>query len=335
MKTRMGLKAAIILILMLTFTPLAWGTSNTSSGHMTIPARPSMPLFRGKPGNLHSKVTFEPSSRRVTIEFVVQDPNGYFIPDIHPQNFTVYENGVQQQITSVEIQHASVTVAMLLQDGGRYHELNEVLGNEIPYISHQFLNYLEPGDKLAVLTYSGKVKTLANFNQKRSDVSEMIDQIGTPGFPEANLYDALLDTIRMMKNIQGRKAIVVVTSGVDTFSRATFSDVLQAAENAATPVFVVDLEKLASASGGRAYFPEADIDVPPIFDDIMENLRLRYIITYVSSSPASAGSPRSIRIALVNPKTGQPLQISDSNGKAVRATVIVQQKYTPGAISGG
>ncbi|HLI29888.1 MAG TPA: VWA domain-containing protein [Terriglobia bacterium] len=323
-----------------------------------------MPLFRGKPGNLHSKVTFEPSSRRVTIEFVVQDPNGYFIPDIHPQNFTVYENGVQQQITSVEIQHASVTVAMLLQDGGRYHELNEVLGNEIPYISHQFLNYLEPGDKLAVLTYSGKVKTLANFNQKRSDVSEMIDQIGTPGFSEANLYDALLDTIRMMKNIQGRKAIVVVTSGVDTFSRATFSDVLQAAENAATPVYVVgltqimqnasevygaaapfvhigwssievDLEKLASASGGRAYFPEADIDVPPIFDDIMENLRLRYIITYVSSSPASAGSPRSIRIALVNPKTGQPLQISDSNGKAVRATVIVQQKYTPGAISGG
>ena len=91
------------------------------------------------------------------------------------------------------------------------------------------------------------------------------------------------------------------------------------------------LESLAKASGGRAYDIETDVQIPGIYDDIMENLRLRYVVTYVSSNPATAGPPRSVRIDLVDPKTGGPLKIHDATGKLIPAKVFVQETYSPKA----
>ena len=67
-----------------------------------------------------------------------------------------------------------------------------------------------------------------------------------------------------------------------------------------------------------------------MYDDIIENLKVRYVLTYKSSVHADPNSPRTVRVELVNPSTGGPLQIVDQNGRAVRATVIVQDGYTPG-----
>jgi hypothetical protein len=90
------------------------------------------------------------------------------------------------------------------------------------------------------------------------------------------------------------------------------------------------LETLARYSGGRAYEPQSDVEVAAIYDDIMENLRVRYVITYVSSNPATSGPPRKIRIELIDPKTGQP-KFRDSSGKPVTASLFVQESYSPSA----
>jgi hypothetical protein len=94
------------------------------------------------------------------------------------------------------------------------------------------------------------------------------------------------------------------------------------------------LETISKVSGGRAYMIQSDADLPAIFDDIMENLRIRYVITYTSSNPSSAGPPRSIRVDLVDPKTGQALKIHDATGKPVAAKVFLQETYTPKSASG-
>jgi hypothetical protein len=62
----------------------------------------------------------------------------------------------------------------------------------------------------------------------------------------------------------------------------------------------------------------------------MENLRLRYVITYVSSNPATSGPPRNIRVELIDPTMGKALKIRDSTGKIINASVFVQQTYSPG-----
>jgi len=77
------------------------------------------------------------------------------------------------------------------------------------------------------------------------------------------------------------------------------------------------LEGLANASGGRAYELESTLAVSGIYDDIMENLRLRYVVTYVSSNPAISGPLRNIRVELIDPTTGKALKIRDSAGKII------------------
>jgi hypothetical protein len=71
------------------------------------------------------------------------------------------------------------------------------------------------------------------------------------------------------------------------------------------------------------------------YDDIIENLKVRYLIAYKSSTDADSNSARTLRVELVNARTGDPLQIVDANGKTIRAKVIFQDTYTPRAVSGG
>ena len=89
------------------------------------------------------------------------------------------------------------------------------------------------------------------------------------------------------------------------------------------------VERLGSVSGGRAYAWTGGLSVPPIYDDIMEHLRVRYVITYVSSQPVTTVKARLVQVRLVNPSTSQPLQIADANGRPVKAHVIAQGSYTP------
>jgi hypothetical protein len=109
----------------------------------------------------------------------------------------------------------------------------------------------------------------------------------------------------------------------------------------ATPLARIDWSKaqnqlleMARASGGRAYAPENMIDLLATYDDMMENLKVRYVITYRSSSDGDLSIPRTVR-ELVNPSNGEPLEIVDSNGKTIRAKVVVQESYIPKTASGG
>ena len=76
----------------------------------------------------------------MTIKMQVQDPNGYFIPNIRRDNFVVYENNVRQQNATVEIEHTPVTLGVLMEHGGRYHALNQAIGEEVPRAAQQLLD---------------------------------------------------------------------------------------------------------------------------------------------------------------------------------------------------
>jgi hypothetical protein len=95
------------------------------------------------------------------------------------------------------------------------------------------------------------------------------------------------------------------------------------------------LQEIARASGGRAYAPENMIDLSATYDDRMENLKVRYVITYRSSNDGDLSIPRTVRVELVNPSNGEPLEIVDSNGKTIRAKVVVQESYVSKTASGG
>ena len=344
-------------------TPQTSNPPRLQESGVTVPSRPVTPLYKGEQGQQRSEIEFNPSSRTVTIKFHVEDPNGYFLPNIRRENFAVYEDGVRQKNTSVEVEHSSISVALLMELGGRYHELSKVLRQEVPRAGRQLLEVIGRDDRIAVFRYDERLQPLADFDQGHEVVDHIFDQVTTPSFSETNFYDALLETLNRMKGVRGRKAIILIASGVDTFSKTNYQQLLQAARDSAIPSYVIglgsimrleaavygeaapfaridwtgaqkQLEMLANVSGGRAYVLESSFAIAGIYDDIMENLRLRYVVTYVSSNPATSGPPRNIRVELVDPATGNALKIRDSAGKIISASVFVQQTYSPGGTSG-
>jgi VWFA-related protein len=212
-----------------------------------------------------------------------------------------------------------------------------------------------PDDKVGVFAYADTLRTLADFPQAHKALESLVTGIPAPGFSEAKLFDALVALFDRMQPLRGRKAVLLISTGIDTFSHAKFEDAVAAARRAGTPVYAISLaglvertiigstgpitkidwarmkermQSLAQRSGGRAYLRDTELDVPAIYDDMMENLRVRYVLTYASSNP-DAGTA-AIRVELVDPKTGGPLRVADAAGKFITPTVRVSQDGSAG-----
>ncbi len=333
-----------------------------AAGQATAPDRLRKPPFRSEQGGLRSpEVAFDPATNTVTLKLSVGDFNGFVIPNLRRHNFAVYEDGIRQHSVNVEIEHAPIALAVLIEMGGRSQQLNHVLADQASYIARPVLDGLGRDDRLALFTYDDQLHTVLDFDSPREQWAAAFDSLPKPKFSEANFYDAAVAVLDRLASVSGRKALLVVSTGIDTFSHRTFDDVLKKAEAAKTPVYVIgigevaqqaildvgrgplarvdwktcarQLEALARTSGGRAYVDATTVAAPAIYEDIMENLRVRYVITYVSSESAAASAPRKVEVKLVDPKTGAPLRITDASGRLVAARAIAEASYTPAAAS--
>ena len=146
-------------------TPLKEPSGQQST--ITVPTRAGNPLYKGTQGPQRSEVIFNPSGRTVTIKCRVQDPNGYFVPNIRRENFAIYEDGVRQTNVDVEIEHAPVSVAVLMELGGRYHELNKALAMTVQEALRHFMDVIGPHDRVALFKYGSTLETLAIYSGSR------------------------------------------------------------------------------------------------------------------------------------------------------------------------
>jgi Ca-activated chloride channel family protein len=356
-----------VLALSLVMSAAAWGQNSGSpapggsertAGRLRIPNRPAKSKFEGEQGPQKTEINFDPATGIVTLKFVVQDPHGYFIPGIRPENFVVYENGVRQTNTTVEIEHALVSLALLMEFGGRHAAVNRSLADEVSTDAHEFLEIVGRQDKVAIWAYADRVTQLADFSPKDEILDGVMLGLKVPEVSETNLYDAVIFAVDRIRPVTGIKAIVLISSGVDTFSKATYDDALRAARSGTSPIYAIsigmalrnaailqggadlvngidwktaekNLGEIARASGGRLYSPTNPVDLPAMYDDMMENLKVRYVITYKSSNTADPKTPRTVRVELVNPKTGKPLEIVDKDGRPIRPSIIPGQTYVP------
>src|ERR1700736_3169868 len=353
MRLKQTCQFAIVLFLMpAVFATLAQGVSKRadqkSGAQVQVPNRPTSPLFNSTQGKQKSEMHFDPATGMVTMKLLVQDPNGYFIPNLRRDNFAVYENGVRQNNATVEVEHAPVSLALLLEWGGRYPSLNKTLASEVSMAGRQLLEVTGREDNIAIWKYADRPEPLTDFTQDHDKLNDLLLALQPPSVSETNLNDALFTVFGRMQGVRGRKAIILISSGLDIFSKATHEDVLKAARVANTPVYAIslgeilrtnaeltgtvtpsarfdwnraarELQEIARASGGGFYSPRTTVELSPIYDDIMENLKVRYVITYKSSTAADLNSPRTVRVELVNPKTGGPPQIVDASGGTIHA----------------
>jgi VWFA-related protein len=340
----------------------AWLLVTASAwGQIRIPNRASKPLFEGRGGKERTEIGFDRATNTVTLKLLVQDPNGYFIPTIRRENFVVYEDGVRQTNASLDVEHSPVALGLLLEHGGRFPSLNRELVSNLSSDSRELFHEIGDRDQIALWMYADKVEPLAGFAEGRTTLEQILVGLKPPDVSETNLYDALAAMPGLLHPSGGRPAIVVISSAIDTFSKATYQDAVAAASRSRAPIYAISLagpmkiaaefqgssvaqhlnwedaenklQEICKASGGRLYSPKTPLDLAAAYDDMMENLKVRYVITYRSSSNKSPNVPRTIRVDLVDPATGKPLQITAGNGTSVRAIVTLQETYTPAATS--
>ena len=168
-----------------------------------------------------------------------------------------------------------------------------------------------------------------------------------PFYTESNLFLALVDTLDRMREIKGRKAILVLAAGIDTFSPINLNDVLRRLRENDTTIFCVgvaeqafitspgnltylqaqnQLRTFANMSGGRAWFPRFDGDVPGIMADVAASLRNQYSLAYTPTNTAADGKYRKIKVELVE-RDGRPLVVTDSKGKKIDYRIFARQGY--------
>jgi VWFA-related protein len=197
---------------------------------------------------------------------------------------------------------------------------------------------------------------LSDFSTDRRKTYEALQRLRIAGFSESNLYDALVDTADRMSSIEGRKAIVLISSGIDTFSKLTFDKTRKALQNASVPIYALGLMQaireildargymgsiqrmdflqadnqmrtFAKETGGQSFFPRFYGEFPSIFQAISQSLRNQYSLAYSPSNQAKDGSFRKIKVELVNPATNEPLRVVDEKGKPIKYQIIAKTGY--------
>jgi|HubBroStandDraft_6_1064221.scaffolds.fasta_scaffold336414_1 Ca-activated chloride channel family protein len=299
--------------------------------------------------------TFSSDVNTVELDVAVLDNKGHFLPSIPKDRFRVLEDNVPQKVASFNVNSdAPMTIAMVIEFSNLFQRYYSQGWYETLVASYGFVQTLKPDDYVAIIAYDLRSEILCDFTTDRGKVQEAMQRLRIPGFSEANLFDALADTEQRMSNIEGRKAILLIASGRDTFSKLTYDKARKIIQENGVPIYAVsmlqamrivaeqymssmqqldflqadnEMKTFARESGGQAFFPRFFQEFPSIFQSVSSALRNQYSLTYVPSNQAKDGQFRKIKVDLVDPQTGDALKITEG-GKPVKYTVVTKAGYT-------
>jgi len=192
-----------------------------------------------------------------------------------------------------------------------------------------------------------------------------LNTLRMPGFSETNVFDALYDTLDRVDRIEGHKYVVLISTGIDTFSKLTLDQITKKIRNthdvtifpisigwilreycethgctgfshgmSSMGIASIDwlqadnqLQTFARLTGGRFYQPRFQGDMVDVFKDIGEDIRHQYTITYHPTNPKLDGTYRKLKVDVVAPDGG-PLKMQDQKHKDVKYQVIAREGYT-------
>lgn len=283
---------------------------------------------------------------------VVLDKTHQFVPGLKPENFLVVEDGVEQKVSNLRMMQTPITAVMLLEFASNSYAFIRDMQNA----SDAFFRTLRPDDYVAVVTYDMRTHILTDFTNNKDLIANAINSLVIPGFTDTNEFDALYETLDRLTRIEGRKYIILISSGRDTFSKLTLDKML--AKIKATPnvtIFTIStgglareladarggmgpisrmdylqadnqMKTFAAMTGGLSFQPLFQGALPDIFSQINDSIRNQYVVTYTPTNRANDGSYRKVKVYLVD-NEGKPLRMADEKGKPLKYSIIARDGY--------
>jgi len=282
----------------------------------------------------------------VLLDVLVTDEDGNVLSGLKKGNFRVLDNGKPQVITSFGPAEDPITIVVLLEYSGAAYDYFAYKG---AYWVSGFLDHLGERDWVALVTYDLKPTIQIDFTRNKAEVQDALANLSFPGFSEANLFDAVIDTLEKLDRIKGKKAILLVTTGTNTFSSTTLDDTMNRIKKSDATIFCIglaeseyisrsggfsigylqaknQLQTFADLTGGLAWFPRFEGEVPSLFRSVVGFLRSEYDVGFSPPSSALDGRYHKLRVQIVG-SDGNPLRVTDAKGRRRKITVYARDGY--------
>jgi VWFA-related protein len=316
------------------------------------PPAPAEPKVKNPEGMSNYSLRIEVPEVTVDVG-VLLEKTGQFVPGLKPANFRVYEDGVPQKVSGFKRVEAPITALLVCEFAATNYRFIIDMRNA----AYVFTQQLRPQDYVAMMTFDLRTQIVSDFTQDKQQLVQAINSLRIPDFNERNLFDAVYESEDRLSRIEGRKYIVLIASGRDTFSKVTLDKVLQKIKS--TPdvtIFTVstggaermmtegrggmngairdmdylqadnEMKTFARITGGMSFFPNFVGEMPDIFHSINDAIRSKYQLVYHPTNAKQDGTYRKLRVELVDDE-GMPLHMQDEKHKQLKYDIIAREGY--------
>jgi Ca-activated chloride channel homolog len=259
----------------------------------------------------------------VSLNVTVTEGSKY-VTDLNQEDFSVYEDGVKQDVTFFNRSNLPIALALLLDTSASMESKLQTAQDA----AIGFAKKLRPQDLAEVIDFDSRVVVLQNFTNSAGDLENSIRKTSAGG--STSLYNAIYIALKDLKKVVAkspdeirRQAIVVLSDGEDTSSLLPFEEVLDLAKRSETAIYSIGLRagegpatttrgfkeaefvlrQFSQETGGRSFFPNQLSDLNTVYGQIADELSSQYIVGYTSRNPKRDGAWRRIVVRVNRPST--------------------------------
>ena len=241
----------------------------------------------------------------IELPVTVLDSHGDPVEDLTAKDFTILEDKVQQTISHFSL-HRDLPVRM-----GIVIDTSGSMESTLPTVQRVVMGFLRdllrPRDRAFIETFSDRPDILAGFTADLTVIENAL--LALYADRATSLYDAVIMGLFQFSGVTGRRAMVVLSDGDDTASKSTFDDAMGYAQRMGVTIYTIgvgipstkvttrwQLSKLASVTGGRAFFVSEKSELDTIYEEINRELRTQYLLAYTSNSEKPPDELRKIKV---------------------------------------
>lgn len=327
--TRRAAALALVLAACLCFLPFRSPAQETQE-------KPTKEGPKTKP-QLESKSPQAPSPKKgvvfgvnvdlVVIHTSVYDKNGHFVSGLKQENFKLFEDGVEQKITSFSQEDVPVSMGILVDLSGSMRTKVD----QVTKAALAFIRASNPQDRVFLIGFNDQVELLQDYTSDIDEISDALENTVVTG--GTALYDAIyLGVQKAHEGTEPKKAIVVITDGEDRDSYYKLEEMVAKVQESDVQVYSIGflnaapekglfghwsksvpekahdaLQQISEDTGAKAFFPKSIAEIGGIVDEIAHELRRQYSIAFASSNATRDGSFRRVKVSL------EPSSISSTN----------------------
>jgi Ca-activated chloride channel family protein len=265
--------------------------------------------------------TFRSGIDVVSLNVTVTDGAKTFIRDLERGDFSVYEDGVKQEVTFFTKAQTPIALSLLLDTSASMEDKMKLTQEA----AIGFIERLRPEDMAQIVDFDNRVSILQNFIPDHTPLEAAIRRTVAGG--STSLHNAIYIALKELKKVKAksqdevrRQTIVVLSDGEDTSSLVPFEEVLELAKRSDVVIYTIGirgrdvtghgfneaefvLRQFAQETGGRAYFPTAAAELNNIYQQIGDELASQYLLAYVSRNGRHDGQWRRVVVRTNRPNT--------------------------------